>query len=69
MIPEQATRLIVVLIIVIAALITARKTLIPDDFGEQGHFRTSAGVSLSYPHANVPYTIMPCSRKRLTASR
>ncbi len=41
-IPEQATRLIILLMVSVAALITSRALLIPDDFGEYGHFRSSA---------------------------
>lgn len=41
-VPEQTTRLFVVLVVVVAALVTARRLLIPKDFGEHGHFRTSA---------------------------
>lgn len=41
-IPEQATRLIVILGLFVAALVTARAVLIPDDFGTYGHFRAGA---------------------------
>lgn len=41
-IPEQATRLIILLVVAVTALVTARAILIPEDFGEYGHFRSSA---------------------------
>ena len=41
-IPEQATRLFFFLVVVIALLVSARSFLIPDDFGEFGHYRASA---------------------------
>ncbi len=41
-IPEQAKRLSVLVILVVALLIAARIFLIPSDFGKYGHFRASA---------------------------
>jgi len=40
--PEQITRLIIISVILLAALILVRNILVPGDFGEYGHFRTSA---------------------------
>lgn len=41
-IPEQLTRLAAILIIIIAVFIYARVKFVPSDFGEMGHYRTSA---------------------------
>ena len=40
--PEQIKRLTVVFVVVISLFITIRPILIPSDFGEYGHYRTSA---------------------------
>jgi hypothetical protein len=40
--PEQIKRLVVVFIVLIAALILVRGFLVPEDFGEYGHYRASA---------------------------
>ena len=40
--PEQVKRLFPLLIIVVALIVSARSFLIPEDFGEYGHFRASA---------------------------
>jgi hypothetical protein len=41
-IPEQVTRLSILLIILIVFFIIVRSWLVPPDFGEYGHYRTSA---------------------------
>ena len=41
-IPEQIIRLVIILIIIIAVFIYVRATFVPEDFGELGHYRTSA---------------------------
>lgn len=41
-IPEQVTRLSILLVIIVVAFVFARITLVPPDFGEYGHFRGSA---------------------------
>ena len=41
-IPEQLTRLPIIFVLAAVALIVARAYLVPDDFGEHGHYRTSA---------------------------
>jgi hypothetical protein len=41
-IPEQVTRLSVLLILLILAFILLRTTLVPHDFGKLGHYRASA---------------------------
>ncbi len=41
-IPEQATRLLILLVLVITLIITVRSRLVPEDFGEYGHYRASA---------------------------
>jgi hypothetical protein len=41
-IPEQVTRLTIILIFLIAAFIVLRSTLVPSDFGKYGHYRASA---------------------------
>jgi hypothetical protein len=41
-IPQQVPRLAVVFVVAIAALIAARALLIPETFGERGHFRAAA---------------------------
>ena len=41
-IPEQINRLSVIIIILIALFFIARYLLIPEDFGEYGHYRSSA---------------------------
>ena len=40
--PEQAKRLIVLLVIIVAVFIPVRGLLIPGDFGKYGHYRASA---------------------------
>jgi hypothetical protein len=40
--PEQVTRLSVIAILAVAALLAARHFLIPADFGKYGHYRASA---------------------------
>ena len=40
--PEQLLRLLIIVIIFIALLLIARSWLVPNDFGEIGHYRTSA---------------------------
>ena len=46
-IPEQVTRLSVAFVLVIAALVSARTILVPDDFGEFGHYRGSAVAEIA----------------------
>ena len=41
-IPEQVTRLAVVLIVVVAAFLPVRRLLVPADFGKHGHYRAGA---------------------------
>jgi hypothetical protein len=41
-IPEQVTRLSVVLILVIVVFVFVRSALVPPDFGKYGHYRASA---------------------------
>jgi hypothetical protein len=41
-IPEQVTRLTIILIFLIAAFIFLRSMLVPSDFGKYGHYRASA---------------------------
>ena len=41
-IPEQVTRLSILLIILIVVFIFVRSRLVPPDFGEYGHYRSSA---------------------------
>lgn len=40
--PEQLKRLLLLLIILITAFVLIRSVLVPDDFGQYGHFRASA---------------------------
>ncbi len=41
-IPEQVTRLSILLFIIIVAFVFARSALVPPDFGKYGHYRASA---------------------------
>ncbi|MBU0561634.1 MAG: hypothetical protein KKD86_16660 [Bacteroidetes bacterium] len=41
-IPEQVKRISILLIVIVAAFIVIRANLVPKDFGELGHYRTSA---------------------------
>jgi hypothetical protein len=41
-IPEQVTRLSVILLLIVVFIIVITSVLIPPDFGEHGHFRSSA---------------------------
>ena len=41
-IPEQVTRLLIIFIILIAVFLVVRSQFVPEDFGELGHYRTSA---------------------------
>jgi uncharacterized CHY-type Zn-finger protein len=41
-IPEQVRRITIIIILVLASLIIVRNLLIPVDFGEYGHYRSSA---------------------------
>ena len=40
--PEQISRLIIIFVVLIAGLLAARTYLVPETFGEQGHYRTAA---------------------------
>lgn len=41
-IPEQAKRLVTVVVVLVGMLVAARSYLVPADFGKDGHFRASA---------------------------
>ena len=41
-IPEQVTRILPLLVLIIALIVAARSFLIPADFGDYGHFRAAA---------------------------
>ena len=41
-IPEQVKRLSLLLVVLVVAFIIVRGNLVPDDFGEYGHYRGSA---------------------------
>lgn len=45
--PEQIKRLTVIMIILVFVFLYSRTLLIPDDFGEYGHYRTSAVIANS----------------------
>jgi hypothetical protein len=58
--PDQAKRLMLVLVVVLGVLFVGRAILVPPDFGEYGHFRTSAveeeiAQKLSYAGHEICY--------------
>lgn len=53
-IPEQITRILIVIVLFVASFFIARTLLTPDDFGEIGHFRSSAIQDII--SQNIQYT-------------
>ncbi len=45
--PQQVPRLAVVFVVAVAALVVARRVLIPESFGERGHYRALAVDSIA----------------------
>ncbi len=72
--PQQVPRLIAVFVVALAALIGARMALVPDTFGDLGHYRAAAVDSITaHPkkyagHAECSLCHGPIAEQRLTSN-